>query len=114
MGRVTDDGAVRLDDETPCTRCRTKKVAWERMSGGYRIEHRAFVGSMLGAQSDDRIDICFNCRPNYDHLAGDAATSEKPSTFQPSTPPIIFFTSRPSRASLSAALSAPLQCGPLQ
>lgn len=38
----------------------------------------------------------------------------KPSSFQPSTPPIIFFTGRPSRARRMAALSAPLQCGPAQ
>ena len=37
-----------------------------------------------------------------------------PSSFHPSTPPIIFFTGRPSRARFSAARSAPLQCGPLQ
>ncbi|GEM_PF-6456053 len=38
----------------------------------------------------------------------------KPSTFQPSAPPIIFFTFRPRRARRAAARSAPLQCGPLQ
>src|SRR3989442_14515549 len=38
----------------------------------------------------------------------------KPSSFQPSTPPIIFRTFRPNIASWSAARSAPLQCGPAQ
>ena len=38
----------------------------------------------------------------------------KPSSFHPSTPPIIFFTFRPSRARLAAPRSAPLQCGPPQ
>ena len=40
--------------------------------------------------------------------------SSKPSSFQPVKPPIIFLTGRPSRASATAALSAPLQCGPAQ
>ncbi len=43
-----------------------------------------------------------------------AVISSKPSSSHPVTPPIIFFTGRPSRASASAALSAPLQCGPAQ
>ena len=41
---------------------------------------------------------------------GDGQRSkEKPSSRQPSMPPIIFFTGLPSRARRSAALSAPLQ-----
>ncbi len=38
----------------------------------------------------------------------------KPSSIQPVTPPIIIFTGKPSRARRSAALLAPLQCGPAQ
>ena len=46
---------------------------------------------------------------------GDSPASRlKPSSFHPSTPPTIFFTFRPRRASRIAARSAPLQCEPLQ
>src|SRR5258708_16860092 len=48
------------------------------------------------------------------HHRSAPSTSVKPSSSQPVTPPIIFFTGRPSDASLSAALSAPLQWGPAQ
>ena len=42
------------------------------------------------------------------------ATKANPSSAQPVMPPIITFTGNPSRASLSAARSVPLQCGPAQ
>ncbi len=45
---------------------------------------------------------------------GPPGSSAKPSSFQPSTPPFMRFTGRPRRASRTAALSAPLQCGPAQ
>jgi hypothetical protein len=38
----------------------------------------------------------------------------RPSSAQPVSPPIMIFTGRPSCAIFSAALSAPLQCGPAQ
>ena len=43
-----------------------------------------------------------------------SACREKPSSSQPVMPPIISFTLRPRRDSRTAALSAPLQCGPAQ
>ncbi len=50
-------------------------------------------------------------QPHVDHTS---ATSSNPSSIQPVMPPIIFLTGRPSRARRTAALSAPLQCGPAQ
>ena len=47
------------------------------------------------------------------HQVLSAVTRRKPSSFHPSTPPIIFLTGRPRRARCAAARSAPLQCGPL-
>lgn len=40
--------------------------------------------------------------------------SAEPSSIQPVTPPIISFTQRPTRASRTAALFAPLRCSPAQ
>ena len=42
------------------------------------------------------------------------ANNSNPSSSHPVTPPIIFLTGRCRRANLTAALSAPLQCGPAQ
>jgi len=41
-------------------------------------------------------------------------TSSNPSSFHPSMPPIISFTGKPRDATRTAALFAPLQCGPAQ
>src|SRR5262249_20313226 len=46
--------------------------------------------------------------------AAGAVSNRTPEPRQPSAPPSIFFTFRPSRAMRTAARSAPLQCTPLQ
>ena len=48
------------------------------------------------------------------HQPSTDAVREKPSSIQPVTPPIIILTGRPNRARRTAALLAPLQCGPAQ
>jgi hypothetical protein len=48
------------------------------------------------------------------HQPATDVVREKPSSIQPVTPPIIILTGRPNRARRTAALLAPLQCGPAQ
>jgi hypothetical protein len=48
------------------------------------------------------------------HQPATDVVREKPSSIQPVTPPIIILTGKPNRARRTAALLAPLQCGPAQ
>ena len=70
-----------------------KPEAYISIRRGFRIEPDTVVGTFNYSET------CF---------------SEKPSSSQPVTPPIIFFTGRPSFANRIAAFSVPLQCGPAQ
>jgi nitrilase len=71
--------------------------------------------ALLAAKSALDLDRSFlnDCRPDTMDTR-QVVVSVKPSSFQPSTPPIIFLTGRPIRASRAAARSAPLHCGPAQ
>ncbi len=82
------------------------------------IESGLFELGMSNHQLQQRGEITDRCFTHVHSLAdptrGHRVTRSKPSSFQPSIPPIIFLTGRPSRARRTAALSAPLQWGPAQ
>ena len=107
VGRVADQHSVRLDHQTPCPR---PFLEQERTEADLRTlcgERCSLESRMFPAERYDCVKVSRCCRP--DDRSHGCESRVKPSSFQPSIPPAIFFTRRPRRARLRAALSAPLQ-----